>query len=115
MFDVAGDEIVAIEALARWTSPTCGEVSPREFVPLAENAGTIVPLGAWALRESCESAVRVAELTGRRLELAVNVSAHQLAKVGFAQSVHQTLAHANLPAERSRWSSPRPRSPRVTR
>jgi EAL domain-containing protein (putative c-di-GMP-specific phosphodiesterase class I) len=58
-----------------------------------------VPLGAWALRESCESAVRVAELTGRRLELAVNVSGHQLAKAGFAQSVHQTLAHADFPAE----------------
>ena len=99
VFDLAGDEIVAIEALARWTSPTCGEVSPREFIPLAENSGTIVPLGAWALRESCETAVRVAELTGRRLELAVNVSGHQLAKVGFAQSVHQTMAHANFPAE----------------
>jgi diguanylate cyclase (GGDEF)-like protein len=99
VFDAAGDDIVAIEALARWTSPSCGEVSPGEFIPLAENAGTIVPLGAWALRESCETAVRIAELTGRRLELAVNVSGHQLAKVGFAQSVYQTLAHADLPAE----------------
>ena len=99
VFDLAGDEIVAIEALTRWTSPTCGEVSPREFIPLAENSGTIVPLGAWALRESCETAVRVAELTGRCLELAVNVSGHQLAKAGFAQSVHQTLAHADFPAE----------------
>lgn len=99
VFDLGGHEIVAVEALARWTSPTCGEVSPAEFIPLAENAGTIVPLGAWALRESCESAVRIAELTGRRLELAVNVSGHQLAKAGFAQSVYQTLAHANLPAE----------------
>ncbi len=99
VFDLAGDEIVAVEALARWASPTCGEVSPREFIPLAENAGTIVTLGAWALRESCESAARLAELTGRRLELAVNVSGHQLAKAGFAQSVYQTLAHADLPAE----------------
>ena len=99
VFDLAGGEIVAVEALARWSSPTYGEVSPSEFIPLAENAGTIVTLGAWALRESCESAVRVAELTGRRLELAVNVSGHQLAKAGFAQSVHQTLAHANFPAE----------------
>ncbi len=99
VFDLAADEIVAIEALARWTSPTGGQVSPAEFIPLAENSGTIVPLGAWALRESCESAVRIAELTGRRLELAVNVSGHQLAKAGFAQSVHQTLAHANFGAE----------------
>ncbi len=72
---------------------------PREFIPLAENSGTIVPLGAWALRESCETAARIAELTGRRLELAVNVSGHQLAKAGFAQSVYQTLAHASFPAE----------------
>jgi diguanylate cyclase (GGDEF)-like protein len=99
VFDMAG-EIVAIEALTRWTSPTCGDVSPREFIPLAEASGTIVPLGAWALRESCETTVRIEELTGCRLELAVNVSGHQLAKAGFAQSVYQTLAHANLPAER---------------
>jgi diguanylate cyclase (GGDEF)-like protein len=99
VFELGGQEIVAVEALARWSSPTCGEVSPSEFIPLAENSGQIVPLGAWALRESCESAVRIAELTGRRLELAVNVSGHQLAKSGFAQSVHQTLAHADFPAE----------------
>jgi diguanylate cyclase (GGDEF)-like protein len=98
-FDLATREIVGVEALSRWTSPVHGEVSPREFIPLAENAGTIVPLGAWALRESCEIVARIAELTGRRLELAVNVSGHQLAKRGFAQSVHQTLAHAGLPAE----------------
>jgi diguanylate cyclase (GGDEF)-like protein len=99
VFDLASGEIVAIEALSRWTSPTCGEVSPGEFIPLAESSGTIAPLGAWALRESCESAVRIAQLTGRRLELAVNVSGHQLARAGFAQSVHQTLAHSDFPAE----------------
>jgi diguanylate cyclase (GGDEF)-like protein len=99
VFELGSSEIVAIEALTRWTSPSCGEVSPREFIPLAENSGTIVPLGAWALRESCETAARIAELTGRRLELAVNVSGHQLAKAGFAQSVYQTLAHASFPAE----------------
>ncbi len=98
VFDLAG-EIVAIEALMRWTSSTFGEVSPGEFIPLAEDSGMVVPLGAWALRESCETAVRITELTGRRLELAVNVSGHQLAKAGFAQSVYQTLAHANFPAE----------------
>jgi EAL domain-containing protein (putative c-di-GMP-specific phosphodiesterase class I) len=92
-------DVVGIEALSRWTSPVHAEVSPLEFIPLAEKAGTIVPLEAWALRESCETAVRIAELTGRWLELAVNVSGHQLARSGFAQSVHQTLAHAGLPAE----------------
>jgi diguanylate cyclase (GGDEF)-like protein len=97
--DLATRQIVAIEALSRWTSPVHGQVSPREFIPLAENIGMVVPLGAWALRESCETAVRIAQLTGHRLEVGVNVSGHQLARPGFAQTVQQTLAHAGLPAE----------------
>jgi diguanylate cyclase (GGDEF)-like protein len=99
VFDAAGSGAVAVEALMRWTSPSFGVVSPREFIPIAESTGTIVPLGAWALRESCETVARIAEQTGRRLELAVNVSAHQVAKPGFAQSVYQTLRHAKYPAE----------------
>jgi diguanylate cyclase (GGDEF)-like protein len=99
VFDLAGSELVAVEALMRWTSPSFGVVGPREFIPIAESSGMIVPLGAWALRESCETVARIAEETGRWLELAVNVSAHQVAKPGFAQSVYQALRHAKYPAE----------------
>jgi diguanylate cyclase (GGDEF)-like protein len=93
---LADRKIVAAEALVRWSSPELGEVSPTEFIPISEDTGAIMPLGAWVLRESCE---RLARITGCPLELAVNVSAHQLAKPGFAQSVHKTLAHAEFPAE----------------
>jgi diguanylate cyclase (GGDEF)-like protein len=96
VFELVNRKIVAAEALARWTSSTLGEISPAEFVPISEDTGAIMPLGAWVLRESCE---RIAQLDGCPVELAVNVSAHQLAKPGFAQSVHQTLAHAQFPAE----------------
>jgi diguanylate cyclase (GGDEF)-like protein len=99
VFDLPTGEIVAVEALSRWTSAALGEVSPREFIPIAENCAMIAPLGAWALREACETGARATELTGRALELAVNVSGHQLARPGFAQSVHQTLAHAGFPAD----------------
>ena len=99
VFDLPTGEIVAVEALSRWTSAALGEVSPREFIPIAENCAMIAPLGAWALRRACETGARVTELTGRALELAVNVSGHQLARPGFAQSVHQTLAHAGFPAD----------------
>lgn len=51
------------------------------------------------LRESCETLARISEQIGRPLELGVNVSAHQLARPGFAKSVQQTLAHAEFPAE----------------
>ncbi len=96
VFELVDRKIVAAEALLRWTSPKLGEVSPAEFIPISEDTGAILPLGAWVLRESCE---RLAQIGGCPLELAVNVSAHQLAKHGFAQSVQQTLAHAEFPAE----------------
>jgi diguanylate cyclase (GGDEF)-like protein len=99
VFELASSEVVAVEALLRWNCPEFGEVSPAEFIAIAESTGSILPLGAWALRESCEALARVAEQAGRRLELAVNVSAHQLARPGFAQAVHQTLRHAEVAAE----------------
>jgi diguanylate cyclase (GGDEF)-like protein len=99
VFDLARSDVVAVEALVRWSAPKFGEVSPTEFIPIAEDTGAILPLGAWVLRESCEKLAGIAGQIGRPLELAVNVSAHQLAKSGFAQSVHQTLAHAEFPAE----------------
>jgi diguanylate cyclase (GGDEF)-like protein len=100
VFELVSSEIVAVEALLRWNCPRFGAVSPSEFIPIAEDTGAIVPLGAWVLRESCETLARITEQTGRSLELAVNVSAHQLARPGFAKSVHQTLIHAEFPAER---------------
>jgi len=98
VFDVVEARVVAVEALLRWTSPAFGEVSPVEFVPVAEDTGAIVPLGAWVLRESCETVGRIIKETGRPLELGVNVSARQIARPGFAKSVRQILAHAEFPA-----------------
>jgi EAL domain-containing protein (putative c-di-GMP-specific phosphodiesterase class I) len=71
---------------------------PGEFIPIAEDTGSIVPIGAWVLRESCETLARIVEQLGRPLELAVNVSTHQVSNPGFALSVQRTLAHAEFPA-----------------
>lgn len=99
VFELDGGALTGVEALARWNSPVLGPVPPAEFIPVAEDAGLIVPIGSWVLRESCETMHRIAARAGRPLELAVNVSAHQLANAGFAQSVRQTLAHAEFPAD----------------
>jgi EAL domain-containing protein (putative c-di-GMP-specific phosphodiesterase class I) len=90
--------MVGVEALVRWTSPTFGVVSPLEFISIAEDTGTIVPIGAWVLRESCEAMVRLAEM-GYPLELNVNVSARQVSKPEYTLWVRQTLAHAQFPAD----------------
>jgi diguanylate cyclase (GGDEF)-like protein len=92
-------EIVGVEALARWTSPTFGEVSPVEFIPIADDTGAIIPLGAWVLRESCE-AMAWLSAKGCPLMLNVNVSARQVSNPEFTLWARQTLAHAEFPAER---------------
>ena len=91
-------EVVGVEALLRWANPTFGPVSPTEFVPIAEDTGAIVPIGAWVLRESCEAMARLAR-AGHRLELGVNVSACQLSHPDFPLWVRKTVQHASFPAE----------------
>jgi diguanylate cyclase (GGDEF)-like protein len=100
VFELERGRLAAVEALLRWNSPALGEVAPAEFIPVAEDAGLIVPIGAYVLRESCETMHRIAGDAGHPVELSVNVSAHQLSHPGFALSVQQTLAHARFPAER---------------
>jgi diguanylate cyclase (GGDEF)-like protein len=99
VFALPALEIVGVEALLRWTNPTLGEVPPSEFVPIAEETGSIVPIGAWVLRESCETIVRAAQ-PGGPVELDVNVSARQVSSPDFALWVRQTLAHAEYPADK---------------
>jgi diguanylate cyclase (GGDEF)-like protein/PAS domain S-box-containing protein len=91
-------EVVGLEALLRWQHPVRGEVPPLDFVPLAEECGLIVAIGAWVLDEACAYAARLRESTGRDLEIAVNVSARQLQCPEFVDHVTAALARAGLPA-----------------
>jgi diguanylate cyclase (GGDEF)-like protein len=90
-------QIVGVEALLRWNNPTLGEVSPTEFIPIAEDSGSILQIGAWVLWESCKALADLA-LAGHPLELGVNVSARQLAQPDFPLWVRQTLSHAQFSA-----------------
>lgn len=97
--DAHTGEIVEVEALMRWWHPEAGQVSPAEFIPVAEQSGMILSLGAWALRRACHD---IAGLNGRgrRLRVNVNVSPRQLADPGFADIVTSSLDSSGLPAER---------------
>ena len=91
-------QVVAVEALARWTHPELGNVTPAEFVPLAENSGQIVALGEWLLRRACQDAAAWRRVCKAPPRVAVNVSATQLRERGFDLIVASALADANLPA-----------------
>jgi diguanylate cyclase len=90
--DIRVDEVVGFEALVRWGHATRGEVSPAEFIPIAEDSGIIVQIGEWVLRTACrEAATWIKPLT-----VAVNVSAVQIHNVNFANAVHQILFETGL-------------------
>ncbi len=99
--ELPAGRVTAVEALVRWEHPERGLVSPADFIPVAEQNGLIVELGAWIMRTAC------ARLAAWRRELgaaapdrvSVNVSARQLARHGFADTVAVVLAEAGLPAE----------------
>ena len=91
--------IVGVEALVRWDHPTRGMVSPAEFIPLAEEIGVIVALGAWVLEESCRELAAQSDLDLMYL-MSVNVSARQLADAGFPSYVARTIAAAGLTPDR---------------
>ncbi len=95
---LADEAVVGVEALARWTHPTYGPVSPARFVPLAERTGLVGALGAHVLRTACADLAALHARTGRRLLLTVNVSGHQLCHPDFPALVAATLAATGWPA-----------------
>jgi diguanylate cyclase (GGDEF)-like protein/PAS domain S-box-containing protein len=90
--EAADGTLDGFEALVRWTNPRLGVVSPAKFIPLAEDARLIAPLGEWVLRTACMEAVRWPS----NLKIAVNVSADQLTDPGFAAVVVSALAQSGL-------------------
>ena len=91
--------IQGVEALLRWEDPETGLVPPIEFVPLLEDSGLIIPVGAWVLDEACRQAAEWDRLLGRSLHVAVNVSPRQLTRMDFATRLETILAtHALDPS-----------------
>ena len=97
--DLRHGRVVAAEALLRWRDQDGVVVGAEEFVPLAEGFGTIVTIGAWALREATRQAVRWAR-AGSPIDVSVNVSARQLQDDGLLAVVHRALRESGLPPYR---------------
>ena len=78
--DLQTECVVGFEALLRWLHPTLGAIGPDRFVPVAEDSGSIVPIGRWVLAEATRTAARWqrAHPSATPLSMAVNVSARLL-------------------------------------
>ena len=94
-------DITGLEALVRWQDPRRGMVPPAEFIPLAEETGLILPLGAWVLETACLQLARWArQPTRAHLTVAVNVSARQFHQSDFVEQVLDTLKRTGATAQR---------------
>ncbi|MGE5490653.1 MAG: EAL domain-containing protein [Actinomycetota bacterium] len=92
--DAAGC-IIGAEALIRWHDPELGQITPDQFIPIAEQTGFIVPIGEWVLGEAVKQAAKWRH-KGIDLTVAVNVSALQFQKPDFALSVARELRQQGL-------------------
>ncbi len=84
------EKITNVEALVRWNHPEQGMIPPGKFIPIAEQTGMIIKIGNWVLREAAQQASQWA-LAGMPIRININVSALQLAKNDFVETVSATL------------------------
>jgi diguanylate cyclase (GGDEF)-like protein/PAS domain S-box-containing protein len=88
--------LIGFEALVRWQHPTRGLVPPGVFIPIAEESGLIVEIGAWILREACHQAAS----WPRDLTIAVNLSPAQFRQSDFFALIHSVLVETGLSGSR---------------
>jgi diguanylate cyclase (GGDEF)-like protein len=96
IYDATTRRPIAFEALARWTDPVLGNVSPGEFIPAAEESGFIGPLTEWVLSNACMEALRWKE----PVQVSVNLSPLNLSEPSLVATVERVLAETGLPANR---------------
>lgn len=92
----ADGAIFGVEALLRWRDPELGEISPAQFIPVAEESGVIVSIGRWVVQEAVRQCAAW-HAKGLTLRMAVNVSALQFQQADFVEEIARVLHEHDLP------------------
>jgi diguanylate cyclase (GGDEF)-like protein len=102
LINLKSGEVAGFEALARWTHEDRGEISPTEFIPVAEESGLILTLGRWAMDKAAKTLADWDQQAGERLPLyvGVNLSAIQVARDDIAAMVESALKSSGLTGDR---------------
>ena len=99
LINLKSQQIVGVEALARWQHPERGMISPGEFIPVAEDSGLIVPLGRQLLIESCRQGAAWIAAGHPPLRMSVNISPRQFIDDDICALLEQALEETGLPRE----------------
>ena len=95
VIDLTTGAIVSAEALLRWDRPGIGLVSPDSFIPLAEESGLIIPIGAWVLEQACEQLAQW-QRTHPCMSVAVNLSVRQVSAPDIVEQVQRVLLRTGV-------------------
>jgi len=96
--NLASGAISGMEALLRWQHPVRGLLAPAQFIPVAEDCGLILSIGAWVLREACAQAKTWLDAGLPAAKMAVNVSGIEFQDGGFANRIFKILEESGLPS-----------------
>ena len=94
--DLSTGQVVGVEALLRWQHPERGDISPVEFIPVAESTGLIMPIGEWVLRTACQQARAWQDAGLPPVRVAINLSAVQFRHKNLHETITQALADSHL-------------------
>jgi EAL domain-containing protein (putative c-di-GMP-specific phosphodiesterase class I) len=98
LIDLHHKTVCGMEALLRWQDPEQGMISPGDFIPVAEETGLIVPIGAWVLAEAMEQNRRWQEAGYPAMPVSVNLSPRQFRQHDLVETVREALAATGQPA-----------------
>ena len=98
--DLTTGQPTGVEALLRWSHPKRGDITPAQFIPVAEETGLIIPLGRWVLHEACRQGARWNARVGREpLTVTINLSGKQLLHEAIVEDVEAALQRSGLAPE----------------
>ncbi len=96
--DLGSGQITGVEALLRWNHPEFGQVSPVQFIPLAEETGLIVPIGRWVLKQACAQNMAWQRRGLRPVSMAVNLSPRQFIDQNLLENIDDALLSCGMSA-----------------
>lgn len=97
--DLSHGQMTGVEALLRWQHPDLGNISPVQFIPLAEETGLILSIGRWVLETACRQAYEIQQSCGTPFRVAVNLSTKQFQDPNLVTSIREILHETGLEAQ----------------
>jgi diguanylate cyclase (GGDEF)-like protein len=99
LIELVTNNVIGFEALMRIHNERLGQLSPSEFIPIAEESGLIIELSSWLIREACNFNKKLIDLGSRPRPVSVNISSIQINRPGFISMLSEILEETQLPPQ----------------